>query len=650
MSSIYGIGLSGLNAAQAGLLVTGHNITNASTDAYHRQQAVQGTQIPQKTGAGFFGNGTTVETVRRSYSQFLDGAVLQASTQSEYLSAYGAQITQIDNMLADPTAGLSPALQSFFSGVQDVASNPSSVPSRQQLLSFGDALVARFQSFDTRLSDMREGVNSQMTSIVGEVNTLATQLANVNQQIALAQSGDAARPPNDLLDTRDRLLGQLNQLVGVSTVTQSDGSLNVFIGNGQSLVLGSKAFQLDAAKSSEDPRDFQLYYLTGSTRIPLDPRTIQGGSLGGILAFRAQTLDPAQNQLGLVATVLAQTFNDQHHLGMDLSGQIGGDFFDVPQASVIDNRNNGGTAVITAGNTDVGALTASDYTLRFNAGTWTLTRKSDGNTTSFATFPQTVDGVTLNLSSGSASNGDSFTIQPTRNAAHDIDMAIHDTGKIAAAAPVATNAGTGNTGKGVISAGVVTDTTNAAFASAGALQPPILIRFTSATQYSIYDNSNPASPSLLEANITYDPAVSNDVFPTPGSLDYGYRVSLSGAAASGDRFTVGYNTNGVADNRNALLLAGLQTTNTVSNGTANYQSAYTQLVSQVGNQARDIQVQSDAQDALVAQTREAQQALSGVNLDEEAANLMRYQQQYQAAGKILQTAGKLFDTILELGA
>lgn len=650
MSSIFGIGLSGLNAAQAGLLVTSHNITNATTEAYHRQQAITGTQIPEKTGSGFFGNGTVVETVRRAYSQFLDGAMLQADAQSEYLAAYGAQITQIDNMLADPTAGLSPALQSFFSGVQDVASNPASVPSRQQLISFAQALVSRFQSFDARLDDMRKGVNSQMTSIVGEVNTLATQLAEVNQQIVVAQAGDKTREPNDLLDTRDRLLGQLNKLVRITTVKQSDGTLGVFIGNGQSLVLGSKSFQLEAAMSPQNPEDFQLFYVAGSSRIPLDSTMIQGGQLGGMMQFRAQTLDRAQNQLGLVATVLAKTFNDQHALGMDLSGSLGGAFFNVPQADVVDNANNTGSAVISATNTNVGALVASDYTLTLSGTTWRLLRESDGNVSTFTTFPQTIDGMTIDLTSGTAASGDSFRLQPVRNGSGDISVSITDTAKIAAAAPIVTAFDIDNTGKAVVSAGVVVDTTNAAFATSGQLTPPVLIRFTSATQYSIYNNANPAAPTLIEANITYNPNASNDVFPTPGARDYGYRISLTGAANTGDEFTVGYNTNGVADNRNALLLAGLQTKNTVSGGTANYQSAYTQLVSQIGNQARDIEVQTKAQDALVAQTREAQQSLSGVNLDEEAANLMRYQQQYQAAGKVLALASKMFDTVLELGA
>ncbi|MCW5622703.1 MAG: flagellar hook-associated protein FlgK, partial [Burkholderiales bacterium] len=553
--SIFQIGVSGLNAAQAGLLVTSHNITNASKDGYHRQEAIQGTQVPLQTGSGFFGQGVTVETVRRAYSQFLDNALLQAEAQASYLNTYGAQIRQIDNMLADPTAGLSPTLQAFFSGVQDVASNPSSVPSRQQLISLAQGLVARFQSFDARFTEMRGAVNRQISDVATEVTTLASAIASVNERIIQMQ-GDPGKPPNDLLDERDALVTELNKLVRVSTIGLSDGSINVFIGNGQSLVLGAQAFRLEAGPAADNPQDYGLFYVSGGNRIPLSTANLQGGTLGGLFDFRTQTLDRAQNQLGLVATVLAQTFNDQHALGMDLEGNLGGEFFAVPQANVVPNQGNG-SAVLAASNTNVGALTGSDYRVQFVSGAWTVTRLNDGTQNTFATLPQTIDGVTISVASGTVLPGDSFLVQPTRNGARDIGGLISDTAKIAAAAPVRTEADIDNIGKATISAGVVVDTGNAAFATAGQLTPPILIRFTSATQYSIYNNTNPSAPTLIEAGITYTPGTENPVFPTPGSVDHGYRVSLTGAAAAGDEFTVGYNTAGVSDNRNALLLAGL---------------------------------------------------------------------------------------------
>jgi flagellar hook-associated protein 1 FlgK len=647
--SLLNIGVSGLNAAQAALVTTSHNIANASTDGYHRQNTLQGTQTPQQTGSGFFGKGVTVETVQRAYSRFLDGAVLQTQTQQSYLTTFNDQISQINNMLADPSVGLSPALQDFFSSVQDVASNPASVPSRQALLSQVEALVSRFQTFYSRLDDLRTGINQQLTDTVTQINSTAQDIAKINLQISTSQV-DPSQPPNDLLDKRDKLIADLNKLVRVSTLPQSDGTVNVFIGNGQSLVIGQQAFTLSAAPSPADPANYSISYVNNGTTAPISESTLQGGSLGALLDFRG-TLNDTENSLGRIAIALAQTFNDQHHLGMDLNGALGGDFFNIPAAQAVPNANNAGNTVITATNTNVGALTTSDYRLSFAGGTWTVTRLSDNTQTTIAGFPQTVDGVTFDLTSGTPTAGDTYLIQPTLNGARDISVTLSDPTKIAAAAPARTSASTTNTGEATISAGVVTDTTNAAFTTApGALTPPILIQFTSPTTYSVFDNTNPAAPALLEAGIAYNPAAQNNVFPTPGALDYGYRIQLTGAANTGDTFTVAYNTSGVSDNRNALLLAGLQTTNTIANGTANYQSAYSQIVSSVGNQTREVQTQSDAQDALVKQATDAQQSLSGVNLDEEAANLIRFQQAYQANAKVIEIASQLFSTILGIGS
>jgi flagellar hook-associated protein 1 FlgK len=630
--SIFNIGVSGLNAAQASLAVTSHNIANASTEGFHRQAAVPGTEFPQATGAGFFGRGVEVETVRRAYSQFLDGAVLTAQAQGSYLDTYNSQISQIDNLLADPSAGLSPALQSFFSSVQDVASNPSSVPSRQAMITQGQVLSARFQALDTQLTQMRTGVNQQLADTVTQINAKAQSIAQLNEQIRTVQS-NATQPPNDLLDKRDQLVADLNQLVKTSVVKQSDGSYSVFIGNGQTLVLGNQAYALSAAPSAADPKDYSISYIANGATVPIMTSTLQGGSLGALLDFRSQSLDTAQNNLGRVAIVLAQTFNDQHELGQDLNGNLGQAFFNVPAGQVVTNANNTGTAVINATDSSVGALTGSDYRLSFNAGTWTLTRLSDNTTSTFATFPQTVDGVTLSLAAGAAANGDSYLIQPTRNGARDISVAIADTSLVAAAAPIRASAAAANTGDGKITAGSV----NAPPPPNANLQNAVTITFTSATTFDVTGTGtgNPTGVAYTSnGNITYN----------------GWTVQITGTPAAGDVFTIGPNTAGVADNRNALLLAGLQTVNTVANGTANYQSAYSLIVSSIGNRANDIKVQSTAQTALVQQTTAAQQSLSGVNLDEEAANLIRFQQAYQANGKVIQIASTLFNTILGINS
>jgi flagellar hook-associated protein 1 FlgK len=645
MSGILSIGITGLQAAQVGLSTTGHNISNASTPGYNRQEIVQSANTPLGTGSGFIGQGTNVTTVKRIYSQYLDNQVQSAQTQGAYLDTYSAQISQIDNMLADPAAGLSPALQSFFSGVQDVAANPASVPSRQSMISAANALVTRFQTLNGRLQEMRDGVNSQISASVDSIDAYAKQIASVNQQIVLAQAGSNGQPPNDLLDQRDQLIADLNKEINVSVVKQSDGSYNVFMGKGQALVVGTQPFTLAALPSPDDPGNLAVAYVGNGTPSFLQNDSLNGGNLGGLLAFRSETLDAAQNGLGRVAIGLAQTFNDQHRLGQDLNGALGTDFFNISAPKVIPNsQNNAASGVPAVTMSNVSNLTASDYRLtQTGAGLFTLTRLSD-NTALFtnAALPQSVDGLTI-AAPGVSSMGDSWLIQPTRNGAGDIGVAISDTAKVAAAAPIltspaydpVTNVFT-NAGTGKISAGVV----NAPPPTNPALQNNVTIAFIDATHFSVTDNT---TATVLAASVAYNPV-------TGASVSYnGWTVQITGAPATGDTFTVGPNTGGISDNRNALLLAGLQTENKLAGGTATYQSAYSQIVSSVGVKARDVSVTAQAQASLITQSQSAQQSLSGVNLDEEAANLLRYQQAYQASGKLMQIASTLFDTLLALG-
>lgn len=639
MGSILGIGVSALNAAQIGLSTTEHNISNVNTPNFHRQQIVQGSAIPQFTGSGFLGQGTQINTVKRIYSQFLDTQVLQAQTQASYFDSYNQQITQIDNLLADPNAGLSPALQDFYQAVNDMVANPASVPSRQTMLSGAQTLAARFQSIDQRLTEIADGVSSQIRSSVTEINSFAKQIGDINQSIALAQSASSGQqPPNDLLDQRDQLVAELNKLIRVSVVTQNDGSTNVFIGNGQALVVGTNVSTLSTVPSSADPSLLTVAYQANSgATIPIASSSLTGGSLGGLLAFQGTSLNDAKNALGRVAMGLAQTFNDQHQLGQDLDGVLGGNFFNVasPQTTANRSNNTGTNAQLTATISNVGVVTTSDYSLLFNGTNYTLTRLSDNTVTTLAGFPgtpATVDGVTFTLASGSFTTGDSFLIQPTRNGARDISVAIADTAKIAVAAPIRANSASANTGSGIISAGSV----NLPPPPNANLQQPVTITFTSATTFNVAGTG----AGLPATGVGYT---------SGGAISYnGWSVSITGNPATGDSFSVGPNTNGVSDNRNGLLLAGLQTQNTLAGNTTTYQGAYSQLVGNVGNKAREIDVNGKAQQALVSYTQQTQQSLSGVNLDEEAANLLRYQQAYQAAGKMIGISTTLFQTLLGL--
>lgn len=632
MSSIFNIGLSGLNAAQAGMATTQHNIANANTPGYSMQQIVQTANTPQYTGSGYFGQGTNVATVQRVYNDFLNTQILQGQAQASQLSTYQAQITQIDNVLADPNAGLSPAMQGLFNAANTVSNMPSSVPARQTLLSSAQRLTASFQALSQQMTDMNTSINTQINNSVISVNSYAQQIATLNQNIALAQSSGNGQPPNDLLDQRDQLISKLNQQIKVSVIKQSDGGYNVMVANGQPLVVGNQSYGLKAVASTTDPTRLEVAYSANGTTVPLQQSSIQGGTLGGLLAFRDQSLVPAQNALGRVAIGIATSLNQQNQLGQDLNGALGGNIFNLPTPVVNAASSNAGNAVVAASISSASALSTSDYTLKFNGGTsYTLTRLSDNTVTSLVGLPQTVDGVTLSLSSGAAAAGDTFLIRPTANAAQGISLAISDPAKIAAAAPILASASINNTGTGVIGNGAVVPP---APPNAN-LQTPVSITFTSPTTYTVAGAV---------------PAVAGTVAYTSGqTISYnGWTTQLSGAPATGDVFNIAPNTNGTGDNRNALLMAGLQAQNTLAGGTTTFQGAYDQIVAQIGTTTSSVTQSSTAQTTIVNQLVQTQQSASGVNLDQEAANLMRYQRAYQAAGKAIQVANTMFDTLLTL--
>lgn len=646
--SVFSVGISGLNAAQAGMLTTSHNIANASTAGYNRQEIVQGTNTATFTGVGFVGQGTHVQTVRRIYDQFLGRQVLSAEAGAAEMGTYQAQISQIDNLLADSSSGLSPALAAFFKGVQDVAANPASIPGRQSMLSAAQALTARFQAIDRRLTEIRDDTNQQIAGQVAQINTYSSQLADINQRIILAQVRGADQPPNDLLDQRDQMLKDLNTLVRVSTVVQGDGSFNVFIGNGQPLVVGNQSYQLKAVQAPDDPERTNVAIVgVGGTALTMPESQITGGSLGGLLNFRSQTLDDVQNALGRVALTLAQNFNDQHRLGQDLTGALGQNFFSTSVPTVRPSSLNTGTGMPTANinATTIDRLTGSDYRLTFVGGAtpYALTRLSDNQVQSYATLPQTVDGMTIGLGTwtgaGAPVVNDTVLIQPTRSGAGNIAVNFSDARQIAAAAPIRTAAALTNTGTASIGEGTV----NAPPPTNPALQHTVTITFTSPTTFDVVDVTTAttlasAVAHVAGADITYN----------------GWTTQITGNSATGDIFTIEANTNGVADNRNAALLGALQTRTTMigsstSGPTASYQSAYAQIVSAVGSKANEVAAIGAAQQGLADHATQALQSLSGVNLDEEAANLLRYQQAYQASAKVLQIAGKVFDEILSLG-
>jgi flagellar hook-associated protein 1 FlgK len=644
--SLLSIGKSGLFAAQAGLSTTGHNITNANVAGYSRQTVVQASTPAMEYGFGFMGTGTKIAEIKRYSDEFLNTQVRSAQASKSSLDAFAAQISQVDNMLADTTSGLSPALQDFFAGVQNVTGDRASVASRASLLSSADTLASRFQALNGRLEEIRGGVNGQITSNVTLINSYAQQIAQLNDQIGNFGTAEQ-RLPNDLLDKRAQLVMDLNKQVKASVLPGDNNTITVSIGSGQPLVVGKQAFQLAATTSPTDLTRVEVGYVTGNKITIMAESALTGGELGGLMDFRANSLDHTQNALGRIAIGMASTFNAQHRLGMDTTGAMGGDFFTQATAFVGKNINNDttSTAAVTAAVSDPTRLTQSDYKVVFDGTDYNVFRLSDNKKTTIAPYPQvggkqTIDGVDFTIT-GSATAGDNFLVRPTINGASDFKLALTDGSQIAAAAPIATSATVANKGTGKISAGTV-DANYAAQQLAG----PVTLTYNSGAL-----GGFPAKPVTVVAGGVTTNYAAGAAVPFTNGATYtvgGISFAMSGVPGNGDTFTISVN-DGMGDVRNAGLLADLQSKNIFNNGSATYQSAYAEMVSTVGNKTREVQVNATAGAALLAQATGAAQDVSGVNLDEEATNLLKYQQAYQAAGKVMQIAGTIFDTLLSIG-
>ncbi len=538
-SAILDIATSALRVTQQALNTTGHNIANVNTEGYSRQRVDTATREPFFSGAGFFGTGVQTTAIKRAYDDFLTTRLREATTGFSEVDTYHRLAAQIDNLVADPDVGVSSALKNFFNAVHDVATDPTSIPARQTLLTEAGTLADRFNLLDARLKNINAQTQSELRNQVEEINATAREIATLNQKIVYELARSQGKPPNDLLDRRDLLLERLAEKIDITPVPQDNGAVSVFIGKGQNLVSDSRAATLGLRPNDLDPNVSEVTLTTGATTLTITS-TLSGGEVGGLLRFRDEVLVPTQNKLGRLAAGLNLEFNGLHQNGYDLDGNTGLDFFQPLTIPVL--RNASGN--ISATYVSAADLQASDYLLEYDGTNYTLTRLSDRNQTTLSSLPATVDGIKIESDpTNPPIAGDRFLIRPTADAAGKLSVALDDPRRIAAAAS--------DTGSGAI-----------------------------------------------------------------------------------------------GDNGTALSLAGLESAKLLLGSKATLQDAYSQMVAEVGSLTRAAEISRDAHDTVKQQATQAREAVAGVNLDEEAANLVKFQQTYQAAAQVVSVATQTFDTLI----
>ena len=622
------VAITGLQVFQRAIATTSNNVANVGTEGYTRQRVDITTRPSQRFGDGFFGSGARVSSVQRIEDQFLNARVQSSSSDVARLDSYLSLVNRVENLVSGSQGGLDSALQNFFNSLQDLSNDPASIPARQVVLSNSDTLVARFKDLDASYNDINQEINTRLRGDINDINSLTNGIADLNKAIVEAKATTSGQGvPNDLVDQRNVLVGRLSERLAVNTVELSDGSINVFVGGGESVVIGSLSRQLSAINDPANPGELRVGINAGSSTFDITDK-ITGGSISGLLDFRSEQLGEIRNQTGRLALVLANEFNVQHQAGLDVNGSLGAQFFASSTPQTLANQNNTGAATVTTSITDFTQLTSSDYELSYDGANYTLTRLNDGVSTSAAAGPLNIDGIQVDIA-GAATVGDSFLVQPTRNGASGIDVLLTNTSQIAAASPVRSIDSTANLGSGVATTPEVLDVSNAD------LFDTVEIRFN--TPASTFDIVNVTDGATIAAGVAYT---------NNANIDFnGIRVQIQNQPEAGDVFTIERNTGGVGDNTNAVALLGLQTSQIVG-GTATLQEGYGVLVGKIGTVSRQTSISSQTQQALFDQAIQARDNISGVNLDEEAVDLIRYQQAYQAAAQVISTSNVLFDTFL----
>jgi flagellar hook-associated protein 1 FlgK len=625
MGDMLGNALSALVSNQRALATTSHNIANAGTEGYSRQRVDFNTRVPQQAGNGVIGSGVQVSGISRVYDSFTAQQLRSAQAAFSSVETTFAMASQLDNVLADPNLGVSASLSRFYNSVQDVADDPSSITSRQLMLAEARGLGDRFADMTSQLDSLDREVNSRIKSTVNDVNDIARQIADINKLISSA-SGKPGSQPNDLLDQRDQALLQMNKLIGSKSVEQGDGTVSVFIGNGEALVLGGKAVQMYAVANP---------YESGRTEVAMDlggakaiiSSNISGGSLGGSLNVRDNVLTEARNELGRIAVVTADALNAQNRAGLDLNGNMGGDIFNVPAPNVYRNSNNVSAAEMTAVFTDTAQLKGENVLMRFDGTNWAFSDETTGaaitgvSGSGSSASPFQYQGVEFSLDSAAAA-GDRFVLRPTETAGGRLQLVMTNPAGIAAAAATRSSGDAANISSASISETEVVDSSNPN------LLDPVDIEFLNATTYQINGAGSFAYTPGAELNFN------------------GNKVVINGQPIAGDRFYIDPNTNAVGDNRNILKMAGTENLKLLNGGTLSVQGAVNGLVGDIAVATRSAQINLQSQDNLLTQTRTRLESISGVNLDEEAADLLKYQQAYQAAAQASSIARDLFQTLL----
>lgn len=650
MSSLLDIGINSLFASKYALTVTNQNIANADNPFYTRR-AVDFKEISYS----LYGNGVQIADVRRIVDEVANRNLIHSNSDYANASRYYQELKGFESLMDEGTTTTVGLLEHSLTELNGLNLNTPSIAARNSYLYQMNAVARQFNQLSEHISQSNESVKKNVQADVGEVNEIAEKIAKINAQIAASSHPNS--PENmPLLDDRDKLLNTLASYINIDVIQGDRGVIDIQVGHGTPLVTGSKTMLMQCAPSTRDPSRLEISLLNGSTPINITP-TLSGGEIAGLLVFQQTELKSADQTLNRLAIALAQNINAQNQLGVDLNGRLGGRIFtDINAPDSVNTRvwhpeSNLGSGNLSVTIDDPSQLTGHDYQLKFDSPThYQLIRGSDDavvSTGDITTEPHTLqaDGFTLTVTNAHFAAGDTFTVSPTHNAANRLRVEMTDPRQLALGSPLLTRPSEANRGHGALTLNAITNTKTPAFSTAKELTPPMRIEFLSATQYRLVSLTD---ESIIADNLTYDPTQENDVFPTAAGIDPGYRVSLTGAMETGDQFFIEYNLTELGDNRNGLLLAECYQKGILEGGSLNWIQGLHALSMDVSVKTNYAKMNAESQSIIKTQAELRRDQASGVSLEEETMNMVRYQQAYQASAQILETVKSMFDVVLNV--
>ena len=657
--SLYQTGVSGLLAAQQQLATTGHNIANVNTDGYNRQRAEQNASLGLNNGNNYIGAGTYIQDITRLYDQFSHKEQLLTQSSLGNADSLQARLTQLDQVMSTSGNAVVGSLDKFYQALNGVADNPNDTGLRSIVINQANILSNDFNELTNNFDNMTNAVNGEIEQVANRISEISVELAKLNETIMYSQNPSQGGQPNDLLDKRDQLIGELSQFTRVTTIQDANNVMTVMIGQGTTLVAGITPMTLRVTAGDPDAQKTQLSLVSNNSSVAINASTL-GGSLGASFEFRDEHLTQTRTEIDRLAMAISFTLNDSQASGLDLNGLQGANIFtdinttELQQGRVLVPASNTGTTQAQVVINDVSLLPTDEFEVRFDGTDFTLYNLTSGASENLGGpgagvpagthTPNSPDYGFSFVETGVPVAGDTFTIIPTKDSAALMKTTLTDGNAIAASTAIAVTPSSNNVSEGKVE---ITNVINPVAARGYNVTVDVYESAPGTFSYRVYDTATPPPAPTIAAG-TYAPGASVLIDIPAGTPDFQIEISgdLVGSGTDArETFTLG-DAFGAGNGNNAVVMAKTQEVGVTNGGRETFSKSLAVSTAVVGAKASNADLTADTAQALFTQAYNRNQATSGVNLDEEAANLMKFQQAYQAASQIISTANTLFDTIL----